>query len=578
MNNEEPARARRVRYPTVGIKIKFKTIDSDEWQKAEIMSKVDLYKDHHMFNIKPEESEELRQLDFQNDVTEWKHYHENDEATAETYIISTREREEIDYAKTAELENWKRYHVYDEVEDKGQDRVSVKWVIKQKIKENRLTYKGRLVARGYEDTSETRNDSPTCHKDSVRIMMAIASAKNWNIEAIDIKAAFMQSQSLLREIHLKPPAEAKCKGKLWRLRRCVYGLNDASRNWYLTMRQEMKNIGATEVKGDPAFFYWKNDEQLIGLLASHVDDFLHCGLNKFKNEKVSKIKEKFEISSEVKEAFEYLGIKLNTTSDGITVNQIEYVNELRPLIISEVRKNNRNDDVTEEERSEMRSAIGKLNWLRTQSRPDIAFQVSSTASQIHKAKVRDIVELNKTIKKVKSEEVFIKFPRLNNLKKCRLVVYADASFAGLDNWRQAAYLIFLVDEYQNAALLTWISKCIHRVVRSVLGAELFALADAVDHAHTLNKIISQILLEDNKKFQIQCYVDSKSLVEAIGTSHTTTERRLMVDIHALREDQDNKEIKVNWIESKRNLADPLTKHTAYSGVLLEALRSGRLNL
>ena len=48
----------------------------------------------------------------------------------------------------------------------------------------------------------------------------------WNLESIDIKAAFLQGSKIDCTIFIKPPTEAKTN-KLWELQKCVYGLADA---------------------------------------------------------------------------------------------------------------------------------------------------------------------------------------------------------------------------------------------------------------------------------------------------------------------------------------------------------------
>ena len=62
--------------------------------------------------------------------------------------------------------------------------------------------------------------------------------------------------------------------------------------------------------------------------------------------------------------------------EGFTLDQISYVKELNQVQISEMRKQNKNDEVNDKEQTDMRAAIGKLNWLKSQTRPDIAFEVS----------------------------------------------------------------------------------------------------------------------------------------------------------------------------------------------------------
>ena len=74
--------------------------------------------------------------------------------------------------------------------------------------------KPRLVARGSEEESlnTLTTDSPTCLKESLRLIMAISSAYNWVSHSLDIKAAFLQGNSIERGAFLKPPLEADAKG------------------------------------------------------------------------------------------------------------------------------------------------------------------------------------------------------------------------------------------------------------------------------------------------------------------------------------------------------------------------------
>ncbi|XP_067911270.1 F-box/WD repeat-containing protein 8 isoform X2 [Heterodontus francisci] len=55
--------------------------------------------------------------------------------------------------------------------------------------------------------------------------------------SIDIKAAFLQGDTVQREVFLKPPKEeTDAEGKLWKLNKCVCGLNAASRVGYFSNR------------------------------------------------------------------------------------------------------------------------------------------------------------------------------------------------------------------------------------------------------------------------------------------------------------------------------------------------------
>ena len=90
-------------------------------------------------------------------------------------VTQVDESVEILEAKQIELTNWRK-HVCNETEDVGQRVISVRWVIKQKFKNNKMTYKARLVARGFEENlNNIRKYSPTCCKDNFRLGYALLS-------------------------------------------------------------------------------------------------------------------------------------------------------------------------------------------------------------------------------------------------------------------------------------------------------------------------------------------------------------------------------------------------------------------
>ena len=149
--------------------------------------------------------------------------------------------------------------MYEELIDRGQRCISVRWVVTPKLIEGEWKTKARLVARGFEEnSSQFRTDSPTCMRESIRIMLAISSSYGWKISTIDIKAAFLQGKLIDRDVFLKPPKEAESQGKLCKLRKVVYGLTDASRVWYLRVFEELKKLDVTVSIYDKATFVKRN--------------------------------------------------------------------------------------------------------------------------------------------------------------------------------------------------------------------------------------------------------------------------------------------------------------------------------
>ena len=161
-------------------------------------------------------------------------------------------------AKVKEIKNLTERNVFECVEDHGQSTVSTRWVFHRKVRQNGEEYlKARLVARGFEENlQDTRTDSPTCSRQSLRMALATAPIMSWKLHSLDITAAFLQGSYIDRDVFVRPPHDFIEDGKLWKLRRCMYGLNDAPRMWYDRVVQELKNLNGKVSTYDNAMFLW----------------------------------------------------------------------------------------------------------------------------------------------------------------------------------------------------------------------------------------------------------------------------------------------------------------------------------
>ena len=135
-------------------------------------------------------------------------------------------------AKLLELENWKIQEVYIEEENIGQHCLSVRWVLSRKFVDGKTITKARLCARGFEEVQDFPTVSPCCSRIGLKSVITLIATEKWEIKSIDVKTAFLQGKEIQRNVYLRPPVEANTR-KVWKLRKCVYGLADASRYWYL---------------------------------------------------------------------------------------------------------------------------------------------------------------------------------------------------------------------------------------------------------------------------------------------------------------------------------------------------------
>ena len=204
-------------------------------------------------------------------------------------------------AKEAELQSWQQNSVYEEVLDNGQKCLSVRWVCSMKdVGNGTLKPKARLVARGYEEKDKhIDKESPTVGKDSLRVLLSTVSNKGWKLRSIDIKTAFLQGEEIRREVFVKPPVEANCTANhIWKLKKSVYGLTDASLQWYSSIKKFMLSVGGKMSKLDSALFIWHNGKDLLGVIAVHVDDLLCAGTADFEGSVLTQLRKTFLIGKE----------------------------------------------------------------------------------------------------------------------------------------------------------------------------------------------------------------------------------------------------------------------------------------
>ena len=482
--------------------------------------------------------------------------------------------EDVMKAKELEVQNWQDNDVYEEVEDIGQDFISVQWVITEKLKNGKPIVKARLVARGFEeDTSNFRKDSPACSKESVRLALAMASAYGWEVHSLDVNSAYLQGNYIEREVYLCPPPEYY-SGQLWKLKKTVYGLCDAARAWYLRVKSQLLSLSAEICPLEPSLFSWYHDGELHGIICVYVDDFLWMGTRMFQEKVIDVIRGEFCIGSTASSTFKYIGLEVGSTAEGITVGQYNYASLLTPLKMGSGRSMARSSELSSRERKEFRSLIGQLSWIATQTRPDIAFDVCELSGHCKNATVADAVKLNKTISRVVGNRFCLLFERLSAVEDCIIECFSDASFGNLsDGGSQGGFVIFLRDGEGRRCPIYWQSRRLRRVVKSTLSAETLVLVECAEAASYLGRIIGDIT--KCRPLAVHCYVDNRSLVEALDSSHSVEDRRLRIDIALLKDMLSRGEItSVSWVGTLEQLADCLTKSGA-SAQRLQAVLSGQ---
>ena len=424
----------------------FQGTPEGEWEEGtvdgragKVNSKYDGYYNIRMNNS----SEEIRVLDMKN-VNEWKKVEDFSTSRSEEAFLAMVPKENIGSkavveARLKQLEEWKKFDVYDEVEDVGQERILGGWVDVYKEVNGKTGVKSRFVARDYMEQNDIQSDSPTVSKTSIRLACAIAASNGWKMETKDYRSAFLQGEPLERELYIEPPLEEKKVGVIWKLKKAVYGLNDAARKWWVKCSHELEELGCVKSIYDPSLFlYYDGAGKLSGLVCLHVDDELGCGGSKdFMLNVWDKIEERLVVGSTEKgDVFKYVGLNITQLNGEISLDQQRYIDSIKAITSDEFEKfgDNQEDEnlLNEIGQSFFKAKVGALNWLSTQTRPDISYDVMEFSTCYNKVTFRNLKDLNKCIKRIKQEDVKILFPKLDmNIEEWKLIIYGDGAFANL---------------------------------------------------------------------------------------------------------------------------------------------------
>ena len=193
----------------------------------------------------------------------------------------------------------------------------------------------------------------------------------------------------------------------------------------------------------------------------------------------------------------------------------------------------------------------------------------SVAAQHQEPTKDDVTALNKRLKwQLDHLDRGLEYIPLD-IPTAKLFVFVDGSFANNKDFSsQIGYEIILANETTGnddftikGNLIHWSSTKSKRVTRSVLASEIYGMAGGVDMSFAIGTTLKMITdrLELPVIPTIVC-TDSYSLYECLVKLGTTKEKRLMIDIMALRQSYERRELfEIRWINGQDNPADAMTK-------------------
>ena len=162
-------------------------------------------------------------------------------------------------------------------------------------------------------------------RESLKLFFAVATNQEFSLRSIDIRAAFLQARELDREVYLLPPSDLREEGMLWKLKKPLYGLNDASRKFWLRVKKAFADFGLRRIEGDEALYFKRDEEgRLEGMISTHVDDFNMAGTDNFLETITEKIKGTLDVSKVEDTKFQFTGIDVEKRNGSIKISMNDY--------------------------------------------------------------------------------------------------------------------------------------------------------------------------------------------------------------------------------------------------------------
>jgi hypothetical protein len=111
---------------------------------------------------------------------------------------------------------------------------------------------------------------------SIRLALAIAATKGWEVHHMDVKNAFLHGD-LSEEIYMEQPQGFMHDSSLvCRLKKYFYGLKQALKAWYAKMGSYLLSYKFECFKSDPNVYMLRTVDSLL-LLVLYLDDLLITG-------------------------------------------------------------------------------------------------------------------------------------------------------------------------------------------------------------------------------------------------------------------------------------------------------------
>jgi hypothetical protein len=469
------------------------------------------------------------------------------------------------------------------------------WILTVKKDENgnEVSKKARIVVLGnlaVEGIDYTDTYAPVSKLPSIRLFFSLAAQYRMFLHQIDVKVAFTNAD-LDEEVYIYAPQfydmidNTVIPGKtVLQLHRALYGLPQAPRQWFKMIDNFLQQLGYMPFTSEPCMYSRRLDNGEIALMILYVDDMV------FGNTVESELK---AVVEELHKRFKItdLGIPQKLLGMRVSINRLDgsigldTENKIEELAVSHklhfdvekcplipmspdsklhsesVKVGNTkafpDDPLSVDLQKIYRSIVGKLMFIMTATRPDIAYAVSNLSRYLSKPLGSHLYAAKGVIRYLfGSKELKLIFRRVS-ASQYRLVAFTDSDWgANLDNRRSHSSGIVLL----GFTPIYWHSLLQTTVALSTAEAEINALKETVKIVLWIRGILKETGLFPRLE-ATEVFEDNQAAIEIVRNPEVSKRNRHYdMSYHFIRENlQEFRTIIISYVETWNNLADIGTK-------------------
>ncbi|XP_038698058.1 uncharacterized mitochondrial protein AtMg00810-like [Tripterygium wilfordii] len=333
--------------------------------------------------------------------------------------------------------------------------------------------------------------------------------------------------------YMTPPPGLRRQGEnlVRHLHKSLYGLKQASRQWFAKLTKAILATGFIQSKNDYSLFTRKDANSFTALLI-YVDDILLTGNN---IEAINSIKAFLHTRFRIKDLGDlkyFLGIEVSRSKKGIYVSQRKYALEilkehgflgarLVEFPMEEIKLSEKGELLKDPEK--YRRLVGRLIYL-TITRLDITYSVHVLSRFIHEPRLSHMDAALRVVSYLKSTPGQ---GLLFHNNKLELIAYCDSDWAGCPITRRSTtgYCVFLEN-----SLISWGTKRQKTVSLSSAEAEYRAMAGTCCEITWLRALLRDLFLPLSGPSVMHCDNQAALHIAANPVFHERT-RHIEIDCH-----------------------------------------------